>query len=83
MLTSSLERRVFEQDAVVVELRVVQDLRHGAQGVPPGVDLGGRGVEPELPEERVLELFGDAVVHAVADEVGREAGVKLHGLGGV
>jgi hypothetical protein len=32
---------------------------------------------------RVLDPPGDAVVHAVADEVGREAGVEVHGLGGV
>ena len=74
---------VFEQDAVIVELGVVQDLRHGAQRVPPGVDLGGRGLEAKLPEERILQLLRDAVVHAVADEVGREAGVELHGWGSV
>ena len=64
--------KVLEQDAMVVELRVVDDLLHPAQGVPPRVHLGGRRVEAELAEDLGC---------AVADEVGREAGVELHGWG--
>lgn len=75
------KKLVFQEDAVVVKLGVVDDLRHRAERVAPRVHLRRPWVVTVLPEERVLQLVGDPVVHRVADEVGREARVEAHGGG--
>ena len=78
MSPGRLRELVFQKNAAFFQLGIFNHLRHGAQGVAPGIDFIGRGVVSVVREERGFELVGNLVLNAVADELLGAAGVEPH-----
>jgi hypothetical protein len=56
---------------MVQQVSVLEDPRHGSQGVLPRVDLGVRRIVSIMMKEGVLELAGDLVQDRIFDELPR------------
>ena len=69
-----------DEDPLVGQVRELEDVRHRAQRVPPGRDLGRRRPVPELVEEAVGELVREACLRRVGDELLGRALVEVQPL---
>jgi hypothetical protein len=47
---------VFEQDTMVPKVSILEDARHGPEGILPGGDFGGGGVVTVIVKKCVLSL---------------------------
>lgn len=60
---------VFEENAMIVKSANVQNIRHGAQRIAPGIYLGGRRLISVVREKRVTESFRNTIVRRISYEI--------------
>src|SRR5690242_16435797 len=63
---------------MVVEMRVIHDLRHCPQRVAPRIDLLMRGSIPVVVEEGRAKLVRDLIADGILQELRRQSGIEPH-----